>query len=163
MPIAVGYQGGACGFGLAGEFGGQFLGSLDTQGSELFDLAHEVAGSLVQFLVGLFPDLVRAVQGRADAPQVLHEPHEFVIEPAAAGGDFQRILLLVGQPPNVGDCPQRREQGRISDQHDIPFQRFGEQAGLLAHRHKERRLDGDIHQHKVRRADAVDFLVALGP
>ena len=67
MCIGVGDLGDGLGFVRIGEGGGQFLGGFDSEGSKLFDLADEVAGSLVQFLVGLFPRLVGGVQGRSDS------------------------------------------------------------------------------------------------
>ena len=102
------------GFGGAGTELADFLSPADEGIAESLAFSQLVHGVMVGGL--------GRVEPHTDGLEVFREGDKFVVQQAALFGDLQDAAVLLFLPPDEGNGPHGRQQGRGGDQHDILVQ-----------------------------------------
>ena len=113
----------------------------------------------MEFARGVVECFLGALQGGTDCVEVLDKGDEFIVEFAAAVGDFYSMALLISEAPDMGDGAEGGEESGVGNEDDVVFQGFGTKRGIMGDSRKEGTFDGNVHEHEIGSADAVGILV----
>lgn len=132
---------------------GQIFLRFRAEGLQLLDLRKEIAAAGFHLGDGFVVERARARELHADLFEVGVKAGEFVVEQAAAAGDFLDVARLALLFPDGGDRLQRREQHRRRDDDHAAVERPFVDRAVGFECERERRIDRDEHEHVVGREE----------